>query len=89
MTGKIVSLEQVKLMQVFLTEPKQWLDSNAVARSTSMPGSTVRHLLLMFHKFELLERAEVFGGHRYRLSPTVQTRPYFKRLMEAAAVMQI
>jgi hypothetical protein len=37
----------------------------------------------------LLDRLEVHGGYRYRLSPSAQTQPYFQRLQEAAAVIQI
>jgi DNA-binding IclR family transcriptional regulator len=89
MTGKQTSKEQVMLMRVFITEPKRWFDSGEIAQRTSLPGSTVRHLLLMFHKFGLLERAEVFGGFRYRISPTAAKQPYFDRIQEAVAVMQM
>jgi DNA-binding IclR family transcriptional regulator len=88
MNGKRVSMEQVKLMDIFITESEQWFDCNAVALRTAIPGSTVRHLLLNFFKLGLLERAEVFGGYRYHLSPTAQAQPYFKRVQEAAAVME-
>ncbi len=88
MTGKQISAEQVKLMGVFTAAPKQWFDSNTVSTATSLPGSTVRHLLLMFHKFGLLERAEVFGGYRYRLSPKAESQDYYCRVQEAATVMQ-
>jgi DNA-binding IclR family transcriptional regulator len=88
MTGKKISTEQVKAIGVFIAAPKQWCDCNAVAHTTELPGSTVRHLLLNFWKLGLLERSEVFGGYRYRLSPTAQAQPYFARLLEAAAVMK-
>jgi len=81
-------MEQVKLMDIFITESEQWVDCNAVALKTAIPGSTVRHLLFNFFKLGILERAEVFGGFRYRLSPTAQAQPYFARVQEAAAVMQ-
>ena len=87
-TGKQISKQQVKVLEVFITEPKQWFDSNTVARNADVPGSTVRHLLLTFHKFGLLERAETFDGYRYRLSPSVEAQPYFARVQEAAEVMK-
>lgn len=88
MTGKKVSAEQVRVLEVFIAAPKRWMDSNAVAKATSIPASTARHLLLTFYKLGLLERAEVFGGYRYRLSSTAQEQPYFHRVQEAAAVIQ-
>lgn len=84
MTGKRVSAEQVKVMAVFNAEPYHWFDSNTVAKRTSIPGSTARHLLLMFFKFGLLERAEAFGGYRYRRSPTAETQDYFLRMQQTA-----
>lgn len=89
MTGKQISKQQLTVMQMFIAAPKQWFNSSEIAQKTSLPGSTVRHLLLMFHKFALLERAEVFGGYRYRVSPTAARQPYFGRLQETAAVMQM
>ena len=88
MTGKRVSAEQVKVMAVFMAEPQQWLDSNAIERKTEIPGSSVRHFLFAFLRLGLLERVEVHGGYRYRLSPKAGTQPYFQRLQEAAAAMK-
>jgi hypothetical protein len=79
-------MQQVKVMGN--AEPQQWFDCNTVANATSISCVTVRHLLLTFFKFALLERAEVFGGYRYRLSPTADTQPYFLRVQEATAVIQ-
>jgi DNA-binding IclR family transcriptional regulator len=88
MTGKRVSAEQLKVMAVFMAEPQEWLDSSQVERKTEVPGSTVRHFLFAFLRLGLLERLEVHGGYRYRLSPTAETQPYFQRLQEAAAAMK-
>jgi hypothetical protein len=87
-TGKQISPEQVRVTAVFVDEPEQWFDCNAVAHTTELPGSTIRHLLFTFFKMHLLERLEVHGGYRYRLSRTAQAQPYFRRVQEAAAVMQ-
>ena len=88
MTGKKVSAEQVKVMDIFIVEPRRWFDSTTVAKTTNVPGSTVRHLLLTFFKFGLLERKDVYGGYRYRLSSTAKAQPYFTRVQEAAVVIQ-
>jgi DNA-binding IclR family transcriptional regulator len=88
MTGKRVSAQQITVMTAFTAEPETWFDGAAIEHKTGLPGSTVRHFLLNFFKLGMLERAEVFGGYRYRLSPTAQAQPYFLRVKEAAAVMQ-
>jgi DNA-binding IclR family transcriptional regulator len=88
MTGKRVSAEQVAVMAVFMAEPQGWFDSNAIERKTEIPGSSVRHFLFAFLRLGLLERVEVHGGYRYRLSPKAGTQPYFERLQEAAAAMK-
>ncbi len=88
MTGKRVSAKQVKVMAVFMVEPQQWFDSNAIERKTEIPGSSVRHFLFGFLRLGLLDRVEVHGGYRYRLSPNAETQPYFQRLQEAAAAMK-
>jgi DNA-binding IclR family transcriptional regulator len=88
MTGKQVSPEQVRVMAVFTAEPQGWFDSNEVERKTEVPGSSVRHFLLTFLKLGVLERVEVHGGYRYRLSQHAGSQPYYKRLEEAAAAMK-
>ena len=88
MTGKRISAEQVRVMAVFTANPDGWFDSNQVEHSAEVPGSTVRHLLFTFLRLGLLERLEMHGGYRYRLSPKAGTQPYFQRLQEAAAAMK-
>lgn len=88
MTGKKVSTEQVKVMEMFIAEPHHWFYSSTVADKTNVPSGTIRHLLLMFFKFGVLERTDTFGGYKYRLSPTAEEQPYFRRVQEVAAVIQ-
>ena len=85
---KKVSKEQVNVMNVFIAAPEQWFDCNAVAHTTELPGSTIRHLLFTFFKMELLNRLEVFGGYKYCLSAAASTHPYFARVRDATTVMQ-
>ena len=88
MTGKRISAEQIKVMAVFMTDPDAWFDSNQVERSTDVPGSTVRHFLFTFLRLDLLERLEMHGGYRYRLSTKAEAQPYFRRLQDAAAAIK-
>lgn len=88
MTGKRISAQQVKVMAVLTGEPQEWSDSSAVERKTGIPVSTIRHFLFTFLRLGLLERLEVHGGYRYRLSPEAGTQPYFRRPQDAAAAMK-
>ena len=88
MAGKQVSAEQLKVMAIFMAEPSEWFDGNAIERKTELPGSSIRHFLFAFLRLGLLERVELHGGYRYRLSPMAETQPYFQRLQEAAATMK-
>jgi DNA-binding IclR family transcriptional regulator len=78
MTGKRISAEQVRMMAVFTADPDAWFDSSQ--HSAEVPGSTVRHFLFTFQQLGLLERVEVHGGYRYRLSTNAEAQPYFRRL---------
>jgi DNA-binding IclR family transcriptional regulator len=88
MTGKRVSAEQLKVMTVFVAEPKGWFNASTIERKTDLPASSIRHFLYAFSKLKLLERAEVHGGYRYRLSPTAEAQPYFDKLREAAVAIE-
>lgn len=68
--------------------PDGWVDCNQVERSADVPGSTVRHFLFTFLQLGLLERLEMHGGYRYRLSPKAEAQPYFRRLQDAAAAIK-
>jgi DNA-binding IclR family transcriptional regulator len=87
-TGKKISKQQILVMAGFIAEPRQWQESRDIEHKTGVSGSTVRHLLVTLFRLGLLERSEVFGGYRYRLSSTAQAQPYFRRMQEATAVMQ-
>jgi DNA-binding IclR family transcriptional regulator len=87
-TGKKVSEQQVLVMAEFTSSPQRWRESRDIEHQTGVPGSTVRHLLLTLSTLGILDRSEMFGGYRYRLSPTAQGQPYFGRVQEAAAVMR-
>lgn len=88
MTGKRISAEQVRVMAVFTANPDGWFDSNQVERSAEVRGSTVRHFLFTFLWLGLLERLEMHGGYRYRLSTNAEAQPYFRRLQDAAAAIK-
>ena len=88
MTGKEISKQQVQIMAVFIAEPQSWHSSPAVALKAEVSGSTVRHILLTLFTLEMLQRSDLFGGYRYRLSPTAKEQPYYKRINEAAALLK-
>ena len=87
-TGKKVSEQQVLVMAEFTSAPQQWREGRDIEHKTGVPGSTVRHLLLTLSTLGILDRSEMFGGYRYRLSPAAQAQPYFQRVQEATAMMR-
>ena len=75
MTGKRISAQQVEVVAIFAGNPEGCFCSNAIERKTEIPGSTIRHFLFTFLRLGLLDRVEVHGRYRYRLSPEAGTQP--------------
>ena len=88
MTGKRLSAEQVKAVAIFTGNPEGCFYTNGIERRTRVPGNTVRHFMFTLFRLRLLERVELHGGYRYRLSPEADKQPYYQRLQEAAAAMR-
>jgi hypothetical protein len=86
MTGKEVSVEQVKVMRV-LKNSRTWRTSKTIAGDSQVPESTVRHLLLQFFKMRILERMELFGGYRYRMASTLPCGGYYKQIVDAMEIL--
>jgi DNA-binding IclR family transcriptional regulator len=87
MEKKEISREQVKVIGTFVSRSGDWLSSSDVVRHSEVVGSTVRHLVLDFHRLGLLERFESFPGYRYRLSLKATEHPYLEKLQQAAEIM--
>ena len=84
-----VSLHQVKVFQCL--EAGEWLTSKEVAERAGVAGRTARaHLLKLVH-LGIVDQAEVFPAHRYRLSEMADKRnkAYVQRLHAAMEVFGI
>lgn len=69
----------------------KWLSSKDVAEASGVAARTARAHLLKLVRLGLIDQAEVFPGHRYRLSGHAmqRNRGYTDRLARAAEVLGI
>jgi len=86
-----VSLHEVKVFGVFESQPKIWITSNEVASAAGVAQRTARAHCLKLTKLGMLDLAEVFPAHRYRLSAKASKRntAYHQRLAHAKDVFGI
>jgi predicted ArsR family transcriptional regulator len=82
-----VSLHQLKVFDC-VAAATGWVTSKQVTDSVGISGRTVRAHLLKLVNLGLLDQAEVFPGHRYRLSAHAEKRnkAYLQRLDKAREV---
>lgn len=82
-----ISEHQVKIFR-FMQQHKGWLTSQQVAEGAKVAARTARQHLLRLVQLGLLDQAEVFPAHRYRLSSKADKRnvAYLKRLEMACEV---
>lgn len=66
-----------------------WMSSNDVASMANVASRTARQHLLKLTRLGLLDQAEVFPGHRYRLSRLAKQRnhSYYGRLVQACEIL--
>jgi hypothetical protein len=84
MEGNEISLHQVKIYR-FLKQAQGWVTAHDIAKGAQVAERTARSHALRLVKLMILDQAEVFPGHRYRLSPMAMKRNqgYIKRLEQA------
>ncbi len=89
MESNEISLHELKIYKSMSLE--QWLTSKEVAKSSGVADRTARHHLLRLVKLGVLDQAEVFPAHRYRLSKFADKRnaSYKIRLDQAAEVFGV
>lgn len=83
-----VSLHEVKVYLVFTADTHHWLTSREVAERAGVAYRTARAHCYKLVGAGLLDQAEVFPGHRYRLSERAKSRnlAYKQRLDHACEV---
>jgi hypothetical protein len=83
-----VSLHEVRVYRAFLGKPKDWLTNKETSALSGVNERTTRLHTLRLVRLGILEQAQVFPGHRYRLAEkqSKQTIAYAMRLAKAAEV---
>jgi len=74
-----ISLHQFKIYDA-LKKSQEWLSMKDIVKQTGAARGTVGQHLRRFIKLGLVDQAEVWPGHRFRLSPHAEKRN--KSLME-------
>lgn len=85
-----ISLHEVKLYRVFTDTPSEWLTNKEVAASSGVAERTARMHTLRLVKLGILDLAEVFPAHRFKLSSMANKRnqSYLLRLERACEVFK-
>lgn len=80
-----VSLHEVKIFRKMKAEPARWFTHKELAKDCGFSERTVRAHTLRFVKLGILDQAELFPAHRYRLSEKATRRnvAYVQRLEQA------
>lgn len=84
-----ISLHEVNIYRVFKEHSKAWLTHKDIAKlSQSKSDRTVRAHTLKLVRLGILDQAELFPQHRYRLSQKADKRNkgYMQRLDEADVI---
>lgn len=83
-----ISLHEAKLYRVFTGSPASWITNKEVASTSGIAERTARLHTLRLVKLGILDLAEVFPAHRFRLSQMAdkRNRGYLQRLNGACEV---
>lgn len=84
-----ISVHEVRIFWC-LQAKNTWQTSKELATLAKVSPRTARHHLLRYVKLNLVDQAEVFPAHRYRLSAAAEKRNpgYLIRLKNAAEVFR-
>ena len=85
-----VSVHEAKIYCAFLTDPN-WKTSREIAKAASVAERTARQHCLRLVHLGIVDQAEVFPAHRYRISEKAKKRniSYVQRLEQACAVFNL
>jgi DNA-binding transcriptional ArsR family regulator len=87
MESNEVSLHRVRVFQ-FLKTARTWKTNEEVSKATGIARRTARSHTKALADLNILDQAEVFPAHRYRLSDHAEKRnkAYILRLRRAAEI---
>ena len=82
-----ISVHEVRLFLV-LQKADSWMTSKQVAKDAEIAPRTARALLLKLSRLNIIDVAESFPGHRYKLSKMADKRngAYLRRLQNMVEV---
>lgn len=82
-----ISLHQIKVYR-FVRDSAGWVDNSAIAKATGVSGRTARLHTKTLVSLGIFDQAELFPGHRFRMSSFAEKRnkAYLRRLSEAEKV---
>jgi transposase len=82
-----ISHHQVRTF-LWLEKTKGWRSNREIAKGANISERTARMFTARWVALGILDQAEVFPGHRYRLSDQAENRnkSYVLRIREAASV---
>jgi len=83
-----VSIHEARLYRALEAHAGTWKTSAELATAAQIAGRTSRAHVVKLHKLGLVDVAEVFPGHRYRLAQKADKRnaSYVIRLRQAVEV---
>lgn len=87
-----ISIHEIRVFAVLSGAKDTWMTSKEIAKlAAPISDRTVRAHTLKLVQLGLLDQAEVFPAHRYRLSPKMDKRngSYLRRITAAADVFGV
>ena len=83
-----ISIHEVRIYNVLQSNQTQWITNKQIATEAKVSGRTARLHTLRLVKLGILDQAEVFPAHRYRISEKASKRnvAYVQRLEKAKEV---
>jgi DNA-binding IclR family transcriptional regulator len=86
-----VSRHEVDVYRTLMAAGSTWLSSKEIANRAAVAPRTARAHALKLVRLGVAEQAEVFPGHRYRISEFAdqRSRGYADRLRRAADVLGV
>jgi len=84
----VVSAHEVRVFLALKSAGAKWMTARDVAGASNVAERTARAHLLKLVKLHIVDQADVFPGHRYRLAEKAGKRnaAYVLRLQAAVAV---
>lgn len=80
-----ISIYEIRIATA-LRKAESWMSNRDIGTSTKIPERTVRAHTKKLHHLGLLDRREVFPGHRFKWSDKAENHAYLQRLSSAAEV---